>query len=114
MGAAGGIAGYVGSVADVSNLKQAEEALRRSEEELRQAQKMETVGQLTDGVAHDFNNLLTIILGNLAMIAEAAEDRDDIAVLSRSATTAAIRGSDLTQRLLAFARAAASAKNHES
>lgn len=72
-----------------------------SEEHLRQAQKMEAVGQLTGGVAHDFNNLLAVIIGN----AELLEDRlghevSELSAISQTAT----RGADLTQRLLAFSR----------
>ena len=75
--------------------------LRQRQEQLRQAQKMEAVGQLTGGVAHDFNNLLAVIMGN----AELLEGRLD----ARDASVAAIidaaqRGSELTQRLLAFSR----------
>ena len=76
---------------------------KKTEEQLRQAQKMEIVGQLTGGVAHDFNNLLTIILGNLDLI----EDEVDDPALKRialNAMEATRRGGELTQRLLAFSR----------
>jgi PAS domain S-box-containing protein len=77
---------------------------RAIEEQLQQAQKMEAVGQLTGGIAHDFNNLLAIILGNLELLRAAlsqdlkAQERIDTAI------RASLRGSDLTHRLLAFAR----------
>jgi PAS domain S-box-containing protein len=76
---------------------------REIEDQLRHAQKMEALGQLTGGLAHDFNNLLAIIIGNLDVLAEtvpagAAQE------LVEAATGAAIRGGDLTRRLLAFAR----------
>ena len=74
---------------------------RAAEERLRQAQKMEVVGQLTGGVAHDFNNLLAIIQGNAELLAERTEDCER---LIRPIVHAAVRGGELTQRLLAFSR----------
>jgi signal transduction histidine kinase len=74
-----------------------------AEQSLRQAQKMEAVGQLTGGVAHDFNNLLTIIIGNLGIakrgVVEARAER-----ALDNALTGAQRAAQLTQRLLAFSR----------
>jgi signal transduction histidine kinase/CheY-like chemotaxis protein len=72
--------------------------------QLRQAQKMEAVGQLTGGVAHDLNNILTVITGTIAILAEAVADRPELAVIADMIDQAAVRGGDLTQRLLAFAR----------
>jgi PAS domain S-box-containing protein len=76
---------------------------RQAEEALRQAQKIEAVGQLTGGVAHDFNNLLTIILGNLELIERAVGDGPLLRSV-RSATQAAERGAKLAEQLLAFSR----------
>jgi len=73
------------------------------EEELRQAQKMEAIGQLTGGLAHDFNNLLTIISGNLE-IAEAKVTDPKVQVLLREAQGATDDGAKLTGQLLAFGR----------
>jgi PAS domain S-box-containing protein len=81
---------------------------RAAEEQLRQVQKMESVGQLTGGVAHDFNNLLTVIIGNLdALQRHLREPAPDTERLKRSVDNAmrgARRGESLTQRLLAFSR----------
>lgn len=73
------------------------------EEELRQAQKMEAIGQLTGGLAHDFNNLLTVISGNLE-IAEAKVTDPKVLVLLREAQGATDDGAKLTGQLLAFGR----------
>ncbi|MEE8270345.1 MAG: response regulator [Alphaproteobacteria bacterium] len=77
---------------------------RRVEEQLRQAQKMEALGQLTGGVAHDFNNLLAVIQGNLDLIDEALEDKAELSELVDDALDSARRGAELTRRLLAFGR----------
>jgi PAS domain S-box-containing protein len=74
---------------------------RRVAEQLRQAQKMEAVGQLTGGVAHDFNNILAVIVGNAELLG-ADEEESDPGL--QSILRAALRGADLTQRLLAFSR----------
>jgi signal transduction histidine kinase/CheY-like chemotaxis protein len=77
---------------------------RATESALRQAQKLEAVGQLTGGIAHDFNNLLTAVIGNLEMAIKSAGENTRAAPLLRNALQAAERGASLTQRLLAFAR----------
>ena len=74
------------------------------EARLQQAQRLEAVGQLTGGVAHDFNNLLTVIQGNAELLAEQLADNPRLLPLAQMASTAAQRGAELTQRLLAFAR----------
>ncbi len=76
---------------------------RQTEHQLRQAQKMEVIGQLTGGVAHDFNNLLTIILGNLELLDRKLEDRE-MSDMVQTAIKASRRSAELTQRLLAFSR----------
>jgi len=75
----------------------------KMEEELRQSQKMEAVGQLTGGIAHDFNNLLTVISGNLEMIERRLDD-PKLRMLLREAQDAADDGAKLTGQLLAFGR----------
>ncbi|MCJ2008486.1 ATP-binding protein [Methylobacterium sp. J-092] len=77
---------------------------RNTEEALRQAQKMEAIGQLTGGVAHDFNNLLTVIVGGLDMVLRKPDNVDRVKRLADAAMTAARRGEQLTQQLLAFSR----------
>jgi len=89
----GSVEGYFSLVEDISELEQAEEALRH-------AQKMEAVGQLTGGVAHDFNNLLAVILGNVELLQDEIGDNRQITLIDRAAS----RGAELTQRLLAFSR----------
>ncbi len=120
-----------GACTDISARKHAEQALRvsetrlrqlnehlevrvatevaertRTEEALRQAQKMEAVGQLTGGIAHDFNNLLTGIIGSLDLM-QRRHRRGEVAEVERyicAAVTSAQRAAALTQRLLAFSR----------
>jgi len=77
---------------------------RQLEEQLRHAQKMESLGHLTGGLAHDFNNLLAIVIGNLDVLAELRQDDASLQELVQGAIGAALSGSELTRRLLAFAR----------
>jgi PAS domain S-box-containing protein len=115
--------GITGVVRDITERRLAEIALRdlnatletrveertrdlvEAQEALRQAQKMEAVGQLTGGVAHDFNNLLTIIIGNLDLLRRRLpDDAGRVQYLADNALQGARRAATLTQRLLAFAR----------
>jgi PAS domain S-box-containing protein len=77
---------------------------RQLEEQFRQAQKMEAIGQLTGGIAHDFNNLLTVILGCSEVIGEEAKDNPRFSKMAGMILGAAQRGAELTHRMLAFAR----------
>ena len=79
-------------------------AREKAQEQLRQAQKMETIGQLTGGVAHDFNNLLMAVMGNLDLLRKRIPDDPRLHRLIDGAVQGAERGASLTQRLLAFAR----------
>ncbi|MGF1625704.1 MAG: ATP-binding protein [Alphaproteobacteria bacterium] len=79
---------------------------REREEQLRQAQKMEAVGQLTGGVAHDLNNLLTVILGNLELIEERQPEDPRLRASVAAAIKASTRGAKLIDQLLSFSRRA--------
>ena len=84
-------------IQDVTERKQAEE-------QLRQAQKMEAVGQLTGGIAHDFNNLLAVILGNVELAKEELKGDGALERYLEAVVRAALHGADLTARLLVFSR----------
>jgi PAS domain S-box-containing protein len=77
---------------------------RAVENQLRQAQKMESIGQLTGGIAHDFNNMLTVITGTIDILADAVNDKPQLAAIAKLISEAADRGAELTGHLLAFAR----------
>jgi hypothetical protein len=102
--AQGGVVGLLGVARDVHDRQLATEALRESEEQLRQSQKMEAVGRLAGGIAHDFNNLLTAITGYtellLMHLPEGHAGRQDGAEILHAAERAAA----LTRQLLAFSR----------
>lgn len=87
----------VGSMLDVT-------PQRELEGRLRQAQRLEAIGQLTGGIAHDFNNLLTVILGSAELLCDELESGQQQHHLAKMIATAAQRGADLTGRLLAFGR----------
>ncbi len=91
---------------DITEQKANEAALQAAEDALRQAQKMEAVGQLTGGIAHDFNNLLTGIIGSLDLMQRRLSGNGsvDMQRFVSVATASANRAAALTQRLLAFSR----------
>jgi signal transduction histidine kinase len=101
---------YAALEEEVRQRRKAEDMVKRFQEleateaQVRQAQKMEAIGQLTGGVAHDFNNILTVITGSIEILSDAVKHRRDLAPIARMISAAAQRGADLTQHLLAFAR----------
>ena len=78
--------------------------IEANEAQVRQAQKVAAIGQLTGGVAHDFNNILTVITGTIEILDDAVKDRPHLAQITDMISAAASRGADLTKHLLAFAR----------
>jgi PAS domain S-box-containing protein len=87
----------VGSMVDVTQQ-------RELEAQLRQAQRLDAIGQLTGGVAHDFNNLLTVVLGNSELLESRLADQPQLRAIAEMTRMAAERGAELTSRLLAFSR----------
>jgi PAS domain S-box-containing protein len=74
------------------------------EQQLRHAQKMDAIGQLTGGVAHDFNNLLTVITSTIDILADGVADEPELTAITTLISEAAARGAELTSQLLSFAR----------
>src|SRR6202008_1291368 len=101
---------YAALEEEVSQRRKAEAMVKRfqeieaTESQVRQAQKMEAIGQLTGGVAHDFNNILTVITGTIEILGDAVKDRPHLALIANMISAAAARGADLTKHLLAFSR----------
>ncbi len=91
-------------ILDLTERKRAEAALHRSEENLRQAQKMEAIGNLAGGIAHDFNNLLSLILGYSSLLENDLTTIDPKRMYAAEISAAAMRAGGLTRQLLAFSR----------
>jgi signal transduction histidine kinase/CheY-like chemotaxis protein len=92
------------AIDDVTERKLAQQALRKSEEHLRQSQKMEAVGRLAGGIAHDFNNLLTAIIGYSSLLHERLNGDESAIQQVLEIKNAGERAASLTQQLLAFSR----------
>ena len=93
-----------GLVVDVTERRRTEQALVSSQEQFRQAQKMEAVGRLAGGIAHDFNNLLTVIKASTGFLMEELDSADPRSEDVRQIADAAERAARLTRQLLAFSR----------
>src|ERR1700730_11485045 len=92
------------NIRDITRRKHAEEALRKSEEQLQQASKLEAVGRLAGGVAHDFNNLLGVILGSSELLLDHVDANDPRRRYVDAITEASKRAASLTKQLLTFSR----------
>lgn len=100
----GKIREWVGTLTDITKSKLSEDQLRKSEEELRQAQKLESVGRLAGGIAHDFNNMLTAINGYSDLTLRRLDENDPLRRNIEEIKKAGERSASLTQQLLAFSR----------
>ncbi len=100
----GEIDGMMGVATNITERRRAEEALRQSEERLRQAQKLEGIGQLAGGIAHDFNNLLVIINGYSDLLLRGQEEGETARQKIVEIKKAGERAASLTRQLLAFSR----------
>ncbi len=96
--------GSFAMVTDISERKRGEEERKKLEEQLFQAQKMESVGRLAGGVAHDFNNMLGVIIGRAEMALQQDVSPDKLRHHLEEILKAGLRSADLTRQLLAFAR----------
>ena len=100
----GNVLQTIGALFDIHERKKAELEKRRLQQQLTQAQKMESVGRLAGGVAHDFNNMLSVILGHSDMVLDSMKENDPLRMSLQEIHKAAQRSADLTRQLLAFAR----------
>lgn len=92
----------MGIVQDITERKRTEAAIEAGEAQLRQAQKLESLGLLAGGIAHDFNNLLTGVLCNAALAREAADGDEALQTRLKAIDTAARRAAELTEHMLAY------------
>ena len=100
----GKVTGTLSTARDITDSRQVEEEKEKLQEQLIQAQKMESIGRLAGGVAHDFNNMLSVILGNTEIIMEDTDPSNPLISNMKEIHNAAERSTNLTRQLLAFAR----------
>jgi PAS domain S-box-containing protein len=100
----GEFVGYAKITRDITEKQKSAAALKRTEQALQQAQKMETIGKLTGGVAHDFNNLLQVISGNLQLLSVDVTGNERAERRLQNALAGVNRGAKLASHLLAFGR----------
>lgn len=101
----GGIVGYRGADTDITERMRAEEEKTALQEQLRQSQKMEAIGQLAGGIAHDFNNLLTVIKGYSQLSLMDLREEDPLKENLKEVLKAAEQAARLTRQILAFQQA---------
>ncbi|HEY2395742.1 MAG TPA: PAS domain S-box protein [Rudaea sp.] len=100
----GELIGFAKVTRDITERHRVQESLQRAQQTLFQAQKLESIGQLTGGIAHDFNNLLTAVGASLELLRKHITDHPRANILLENALRGVERGATLTQRMLAFAR----------
>jgi PAS domain S-box-containing protein len=103
---AGKPAGMWAIIRDITEHKQAEEKQKKLEDQLRQSQKLEAIGQLSSGVAHDFNNMLGAIMGHAELLKRALNPGSPLLNHSDVIISSCLKAADLTRQLLSFARKA--------
>jgi hypothetical protein len=99
-----GTANVIVMVHDITERKKVQEAMRTSEEKLRQAQKLEALARLAGGTAHEFNNLLTMVMGYAVLMLSALDSKDQLINYVEKIRYATTRAANLTRQLLAFSR----------
>lgn len=99
-----GLSGFIAVQRDVTAERKGEEERKRLEEQLFQAQKLESIGTLAGGIAHDFNNVLGIILGYATILQHALADNEKATKGFDAINNAVQRGADLVRQILMFAR----------
>jgi PAS domain S-box-containing protein len=99
----GELIGFAKITRDITERREAEEKLRRAQEQLAESQKMEALGQLTGGIAHDFNNMIMVVSGNAQVLKQRLHEPRNLRAVE-AIELAAARGETLTRQLLAFSR----------